>query len=119
MLVTLSVVTVPLPLVTAHVVLAGADLTVTEYAAPLTIGVANVKLVAPAATLRSSPPLSCRTRPVAVRPLTMPPMVDPLGVTFWMVHETAIFAISAAATARGLWLIVKELRCGGVRMATQ
>jgi hypothetical protein len=50
--------TVPLPWAIEQVVLAGLVITVTEYAPPAAIGVANVKLVVRDGTVRLSPPLS-------------------------------------------------------------
>jgi len=65
--------TVPLPLLTTQLCAgdAGCVATVTAYGAPLAIGVANVK--APLAVMvLLSPPLLRSTRPVPVRPLTLP-----------------------------------------------
>jgi len=64
----------PAPLVTTHVCTGfdGCVSTVTLYA-PGT-SVANVNVVAPAVIGRLSPPLSCNTNPVLVRPVIVPPI---------------------------------------------
>src|SRR4029077_6793257 len=74
-LVTLAL-AVPLPLVTVQscVGLLGWVLTVTAYAVPLATDVANVN-VPLAVTERLSLPLSCKTRPEPVSPVTEPPIV--------------------------------------------
>src|SRR6185437_3797435 len=73
-LVTLALPTVPDPLVTVQVWLAGLVLTVTLYAAPAVSEVAKVN--GPfAVTLRLSPPLSCSTT-VPDSPETVPPTVN-------------------------------------------
>src|ERR1700689_5192851 len=46
---------------------------------PLSIGVLKVKEVWLALAARLSPPLFCRTRPVAVRAGVVPPMVEVVG----------------------------------------
>jgi hypothetical protein len=70
--------TVPVPAATAHVCpgLVGSVRTVTAYAPPLATAVLNTK-VPFAVTVRSSPPLSCKTtlEPVT-RPVTDPPTVN-------------------------------------------
>ena len=66
-------VAVPVPLVIVQNNPVGWVFTVTAYA-PLTF-VANVKLVAPLATVRSSPALFCNTNPVAESPVIVPPIV--------------------------------------------
>jgi hypothetical protein len=74
---------VPVPLVTVQVCagLLGCVRTVTLYAPPLAIDVTNVNFVAAAATVKLSPALFCKTNPVPVSPLIVPPMVkDPLPV---------------------------------------
>jgi len=72
--------TVPLPLTTTQVCggFAGCDLMVTAYVVPLASGVANVKLtlLLELMTGRSSPPLSCKTRPALPKPETLPPTVN-------------------------------------------
>ena len=70
-------VAVPLPLATEQVCtgFVGCVKTVTMYAPPLGICVLKVNDVAPAAMVRLLVPLSCRTRPVPVRPEIVPPMV--------------------------------------------
>jgi hypothetical protein len=76
--VTLSV-AVPMPLFTVHVSPVGCVDTDTEYDAPLFTGVLNVNEVAFAATEVSLPPLFCKTNPAAVRPETVPLMVNVFG----------------------------------------
>ena len=68
---------VPLPLVTAQVSagLEGCVRTVTLYVPPLGIGVLNANDVAPDATARLFPPLSCSTSPEPERPEIVPPIV--------------------------------------------
>src|SRR3569623_2046695 len=72
--VTLAEPTVPAPLVTTQVWLGddGWVGTVTAKALPLASGFAKAKVVAFAGTVRLSPPLSCSTRPVPVRPVMVP-----------------------------------------------
>src|ERR1700687_768124 len=66
---------VPLPLVTVQVCagLVGWTLTLTPYALPIGSAVLNVKGPA-TGTVRLSPPLSCRVKPVPSKPTTWPPM---------------------------------------------
>ena len=74
--VTLPVATVPEPWLTEQVCVGpvGCVLTVTAKVPPLCIGVENENEPF-ALTVRSLPPLFCRTRPVPPRPLTVPPTV--------------------------------------------
>src|SRR5271165_6696298 len=76
-LVTLAV-AVPLPPVTVQVCagFVGCVWTVTAYDPPLATALANLKVVAAAATVKLSVPLSTNTRPVPVRPEMDPPMVN-------------------------------------------
>src|SRR6266404_1116627 len=72
-------VAVPVPLATLQVWvgLEGWVLIMTLYVPPLAIEVLKVKATVPVpVTGRSSPPLSCRTRPLPLRPSTLPPMVN-------------------------------------------
>jgi hypothetical protein len=74
--VTTFAVAVPLAPVTVQVSagLVGCVTTVTAYASPLATAVANVN--APfAVTGKLSPPLSASTKPVPVKPVTVPPIV--------------------------------------------
>lgn len=75
MLATSPLPTVPVPPLTLHVCegLFGCALTVTSYAAPGASLVGNVKLPS-SVTVRSSPALFRRTRPLPSRPTTVPPM---------------------------------------------
>lgn len=63
--------TVPLPLATLQVWLAGCVRTVTAYVPPSAIWVAKLKLPS-AFSVASSPPLFCSTS-VPLSPLTLPP----------------------------------------------
>src|SRR3569623_767198 len=80
-LVTAAVPMVPMPPLTTQFWAgdAGWVSTVTAKALPLASGFANVKLEAYAGMVRLSPPLFCTTRPVPVRPLTVPPTVKVFG----------------------------------------
>ena len=71
--VTSAAATVPAPCATVQTCRLGSVLTVTAYSPPAAIGVANVNdpLLA---TVRSSPPLSCKTT-VPDSPETVPPTV--------------------------------------------
>ena len=66
----------PTPLLTEQVNPAGCLATVMEYLPPAATGVANLNAVAPLATLKSSPPLFCNTRPLPVRPAIEPPTLN-------------------------------------------
>ncbi|HEX8812909.1 MAG TPA: hypothetical protein VF742_13040, partial [Terracidiphilus sp.] len=66
---------VPLPFATVQFSPAGWVNTVTLYTPPVATGVAKVKLVAFALTVRLLLPLFCKTSPAPVNPVTVPPTV--------------------------------------------
>jgi hypothetical protein len=81
---------------------------------PLASAVANVK--APfAETVRLSPPLSCSTSPVPVRPVTVPPIVTPEPAL--VVQVTATLVTFALAVPLPL-ATVQVCPDGGVRTVT-
>jgi len=66
--------TVPEPLVTEHVCAGpvGCVATLTLYELPLAIGAANMKFRLAAVIVRLLPPFNCTTKPVPVKPVTVP-----------------------------------------------
>src|SRR5437879_2208239 len=90
MLVTLVVPTMPVPLDTVQFCPAGCDCTVTAYPPPEATRRGIAKVVVPAATFNVSEPLAS-TRPLAVKPLMVPPTVYD-----WAEQVTATLVTSAA-----------------------
>src|ERR1700691_1639039 len=106
-------VAVPLPPVTAQLCggFVGCVATVTAYAPPVAMEVAKVKLPL-ALTGRLSAPLSWRTSPVPVRPVTVPPIVKgpvPVPVPLEVELEGRPLHAAKKTEARSSWGLTVDL----------